>query len=614
MVPFRILAVVLLVAHGVQLGEEDAALNRRHMILSKLNELPFAARHHVMKMASAPMKAVPAVYGLTRSNSAPYIAQPEKVKKNGLKKKRKSSPGPGKIQPPSFESYKRGVEIPSNPILRRFAGGSNHADVAPPPLYDPSGEDERKVSGFLIDLDGTTYEPGGLVPGAKCFFDWMVQSNQQFVLLSNTGAKTGSGTQAKLSDELDAKGKPNAYKITQGKDPIPIDHIYTAAEAQIDMMAYALPMNARLFVLSGFAKAADLWRELEHETDKVDKIKGYTNRFASWEIKTALSLEEAQNWGVEAMSEKDAAGGKGIPTYVVMFVDGTIAATDPLEGHKLQQDPIPAKCGKNSKGQIIKIEKEPKTAACYESDWSFNLFTKVSAILGPGTHDSGATLIYTADDPYNPTRVPVAGFKEKQTFPLPGPGMFANIFRKMMYPNWHRIWCAGKGGSKQNGEIKGGSDTRTDEAQITHMYGNALKRLAKQKFGHYKNLNETMHYAIRDPETNIAENIVMIGDRFDTDIAGGKSAKLKTILVTSGTHQETNQKDYPNTQATWYAPNLGELAPNGVCRLAKWHDAHPGEMSPKYGPPTRGLQRHGSTTDLDRRPVSNINDLKLGPQ
>jgi ribonucleotide monophosphatase NagD (HAD superfamily) len=555
MAPFHILAVVLLGAHGVQLGEEDAALDRRHLVLSKLNALPFAERQRVMKMASAPF---PTPDMPKRRNSMPDASRPNSAGELAMPQPKPQAP------------YQRGVEIPHSFKVQRFESGSDVRDPPPPPLYDPSGESEKQVTGFLIDLDGTTYRPGSLVSGAKCFYQWMIRNEKQFVFLSNTGAKTSSGTQAKLSDKTTSDGKPNQYKITSGDEPIPINNIYTAAEAQIDMMAANIPMNARLFVLSGFAKANDLWEKLEAETDKWDATLGFSNRFKSWTIKTALSLEEAQNWGVESLEKEYAAGGKGIPTFVVMFVDGELAETDPLGGHRLNQKV--EICREGQEGKIKKIEKSPETAACYESDWSFNLFTKISAILGPGNIYSGATLIYTADDPYNPTRVTVPGFTERQTFPLPGPGMFADVFRKMMYPNWHRIWSAGKGGSKQNGEVKGGNDKRTDHAQITHMYGNALKRLAVQKFGHED--GKTADYVEREKKTGIVKNVVMIGDRFDTDIAGGMSARLKTVLVTSGTHQETNQKDYPNILATWYARNLGEMAPNEVCKKSEFYKSH----------------------------------------
>merc|ERR1711974_315223 len=53
--------------------------------------------------------------------------------------------------------------------------------------------------------------------------------------------------------------------------------------------------------------------------------------------------------------------------------------------------------------------------------------------------------------------------------------------------------------------------------------------------------------------------IMMIGDRFDTDIRGGVSAGIKSCLVESGAHSHTQQAYFPDDSATWWARNVGEL-------------------------------------------------------
>ena len=44
----------------------------------------------------------------------------------------------------------------------------------------------------------------------------------------------------------------------------------------------------------------------------------------------------------------------------------------------------------------------------------------------------GAELVVTAEDAFNPSVDP--DHHPQSVFPLPGPGMFAAMFRKLMYP------------------------------------------------------------------------------------------------------------------------------------------------------------------------------------
>ena len=56
----------------------------------------------------------------------------------------------------------------------------------------------EEADGFLIDLDGTMYDPRGLVEGAQRFYDYLLKSKKPFVFLSNSGAKGPLGTQTKF--------------------------------------------------------------------------------------------------------------------------------------------------------------------------------------------------------------------------------------------------------------------------------------------------------------------------------------------------------------------------------------------------------------------------------
>jgi hypothetical protein len=61
--------------------------------------------------------------------------------------------------------------------------------------YDPT---LSRITGFLIDLDGTVYRPNSLIAGACTFHEWLVSTGKQFVYLSNTGAKSSEAVRRKL--------------------------------------------------------------------------------------------------------------------------------------------------------------------------------------------------------------------------------------------------------------------------------------------------------------------------------------------------------------------------------------------------------------------------------
>ena len=73
-------------------------------------------------------------------------------------------------------------------------------------------------------------------------------------------------------------------------------------------------------------------------------------------------------------------------------------------------------------------------------DWGFELVKTSGFLLSHGAH-----FVYTADDAYNPSADP--NFPG-MVFPLPGPGMFAEMMKKIMYPHGlNSFSCAGKGGN-----------------------------------------------------------------------------------------------------------------------------------------------------------------------
>ena len=97
-------------------------------------------------------------------------------------------------------------------------------DMDDPPLATPYDPSSAGVTGFLIDLDGTMYDPAGLLPGASAFYHWLVASGTPHVFLSNTAAKNAASVQRKFAS-------PH-YRIAGPGHLVPLDHILTASEAQ----------------------------------------------------------------------------------------------------------------------------------------------------------------------------------------------------------------------------------------------------------------------------------------------------------------------------------------------------------------------------------------------
>ena len=363
------------------------------------------------------------------------------------------------------------------------AGGGGGADGSPPLLerwsqlslesvdsssarrYDPQ---TSKISGFLIDLDGTLYEPGGLLPGAKDFYAWLRRTNTPFVLLSNTGAKNSLAVQQKLSSP--------PYAIDD-EVAVPLDHIHTASEAQADLLLDRVPEGARLLVVSG---GGGVWRE----DLRTRRGEAGAALVATWEVRTTITEAEAKRWASHARDHKEGV-------WVAFFNDGGLGGIE-----------------------------DPSTGEVGFSDWSFEVIKRAGLLLA-----HGAQFVYTADDAFNPSTDPE---HPGMVFPLPGPGMFAEMMKKLMYPRGRNsAWCAGKGGN----------------VGAKYMMRNAIAMLRAQ--GHSGELDE----------------IMMVGDRFDTDVRGGLSVGIQTCLVLTGCHSMGYEMFYRADPTSFFANSVGELPP-----------------------------------------------------
>ena len=275
-----------------------------------------------------------------------------------------------------------------------LAGAAAAAEAGPPTPGPPTPTDVptrrynptlSRITGFLIDLDGTVYRPNSLIAGASTFHEWLVSTGKQFVYLSNTGAKSCEAVRRKLRT-------PRYYLAAE---KLPPHCVWTAADAQVEFMADHIPVGAKVFVVSG--ASGDFWLALLRERcpELVD----------TWEVRTALTETEAKHWATIA-----AAHPKTPLVWVVMFIDGPLGGCD-----------------------------DPTTGEPSPADWSYNFIRNLTYLLGHGAH-----LAYTADDSSNPA---VDDSYGGYVWPQPGPGMFAAMLKAIIPPRgMGRVHCLGKGG------------------------------------------------------------------------------------------------------------------------------------------------------------------------
>ena len=186
--------------------------------------------------------------------------------------------------------------------------------------------------------------------------------------------------------------------------------------------------SARVFVIAGGNAdgPSSYWMELLR-TENAELV-------STWHICTNLTDEMAREWAAAAAAAR--------PVYVVLFSDGSISGVA-----------------------------DPRTGEIGFADWSYDVIKKTSFVLSHGgmpplrgafqtltgrpgyssTSDAhafafpyalGTTahLIATAEDAFNPST---------DNMPMPGPGMFCAMFRKLLHPlGGDRLHICGKGGNE----------------------------------------------------------------------------------------------------------------------------------------------------------------------
>jgi len=196
---------------------------------------------------------------------------------------------------------------------------------------------------------------------------------------------------------------------------------------------------------------------------------------------------------------------------------------------------------------------DPRTGEAGFADWSYDVIKKTSFLLSHGAH-----LIATAEDAFNPST---------DNMPLPGPGMFCAMFRALLHPSGgDRIHVCGKGGGQGN----------------QYMVEHALGMLRQQGWGGDRS------------------RVLIVGDRFDTDVRAGSLAGVRTCLVESGCHQHALQPHFADAPAEFVAASVASLIPPhrrhdpserprtvafDLCQPRVAIMARPGSISPVGTPP-----------------------------
>eukprot|EP00756_Hemistasia_phaeocysticola_P049290 Hpha_TRINITY_DN23748_c0_g1::TRINITY_DN23748_c0_g1_i1::g.93211::m.93211 len=253
----------------------------------------------------------------------------------------------------------------------------------------PFAED---IQGYLIDLDGTMYNPKGLVKGAESFFQYLEKSGKPFVFLSDTGAKGPLGTQTKfLTPPFNISSKP-----------IPLTQIFTAASATATFLEDHAGAGSRIYLLQSTASFGTPPHRTNDSCRKVIARTVPAPLYDSWDIRTDMTDHEIKQW---------AAG--DVPTFVAACADG-----------KVEDEP----------------EGDPKTHRQGYTDWSFSLLSKAGVLV-----QNGATFVCHAPDTHNAVTDPEFPGLVLDT---PGPGTFQKLLVASTYPaGVNRTFVVGKGGN-----------------------------------------------------------------------------------------------------------------------------------------------------------------------
>ena len=248
---------------------------------------------------------------------------------------------------------------------------------------------------------------------------------------------------------------------------------------------------------------------------------------------------------------------------------------------------------------------DPRTGEAGFADWSYDVIKKTSFLLSHGAH-----LIATAEDAFNPST---------DNMPLPGPGMFCAMFRALLHPSGgDRIHVCGKGGGQGSEHTMWLGESARPVGWFTALsfslrqpvHGRARTRHAPPAGMGRSPLPRAPRAGSTTGKAGVRKRlpcgvgdrsrVLIVGDRFDTDVRAGSLAGVRTCLVESGCHQHALQPHFADAPAEFVAASVASLIPPhrrhdpserprtvafDLCQPRAAIMARPGSISPVGTPP-----------------------------
>jgi len=243
------------------------------------------------------------------------------------------------------------------------------------------------IDAFLIDLDGTIYNPVGLIDGARFFIDWLVRTNRPFAFLSNSAAKGPRGLQAKLMNP--------PFKVFNQE--MPLNHFFTASTGIANFLKEHAPAGSLIYILQSTSVNAGIPDSCVKSINS-----SIPKQFGTYQWRTDLSDSDIKNWAVLARNS---------PVFVVTCADGQLSD-----------------------------DRDPKTGQPGYTGWNFDILSRAGILL-----QNGAIYVSGAPDTHNMVIDPLYPTLDLNT---PGPGTFFNLITSSTYPKGvDRTFVVGKGGN-----------------------------------------------------------------------------------------------------------------------------------------------------------------------
>ena len=206
------------------------------------------------------------------------------------------------------------------------------------------------------------------------------------------------------------------------------------------------------------------------------------------------------------------------------------------------------------------------------SDWSYSLIHAATILLA-----FGAEFIYTAEDPTNPS---VDARYPATNFPMPGPGMFVEMLKKSVRREargrsreiacavWRRdglCWCVAALHARCHVHTSHSriSPDRPLARRCRHRAPAGATAVARAATWGASSWSTVRSRCSRSRATRgERDKIMIVGDRFDTDVRAGVLAGIKSCLLESGAHTLDMADEFPTDIPSYTCKSIEGIAPS----------------------------------------------------